>query len=131
LKNSNIETIVWRQEQNAAFIGGGIGCMTGKAGVALVTLGPGCSNLATGLATANTEGDPVVAIGWAVPTDESPKQVHQSMDAVSMLRPITKFSAAIESPGTVSEVVGNAFRVFTWHHRVKRFQRRRLRKPST
>ena len=111
LKDLNIETIVCRQEQNAAFIGGGIGRMTGKAGVAPVTSGPGCSNLATGLATENTEGDPVVAIGGAVPTDESLKQVHQSMDAVSMFRPITKFSAAIESPGTVSEVVGNAFRV--------------------
>ncbi len=85
--------------------------MTGKAGVVLVTSGPGCSNLATGLATANTEGDPVVAIGGAVPADKSLKHVHQSMDTVSMFRPITKFAAAIESPETVSEVVGNAFRL--------------------
>src|ERR1700755_244182 len=69
LRNSKIKTVVCRHEQNAAFIAGGIGRMTGKAGVALVTSGPGVSNLTTGLATANTEGDPVVALGGAVVTD--------------------------------------------------------------
>lgn len=59
-----------------------LGRLTGKAGVVLVTSGPGCSNLATGLATANTEGDPVVALGGAVPVTERLKQTHQSMDAV-------------------------------------------------
>jgi acetolactate synthase I/II/III large subunit len=62
---------------------GGIGRMTGKAGVALVTSGPGCSNLVTGLATANSEGDPVVAIGGAVPMANRLKHIHQSMDTVS------------------------------------------------
>ena len=57
LLDSKIKTVVCRHEQNAAFIAGGIGRMTGKAGVALVTSGPGCSNLVTGLATANSEGD--------------------------------------------------------------------------
>src|SRR5262245_40212776 len=66
LLDSKIKTVVCRHEQNAAFIAGGIGRMTGKAGVALVTSGPGCSNLATGLATANSEGDPLVAVGGAV-----------------------------------------------------------------
>ena len=110
LLDSTIETVVCRHEQNAAFIAGGIGRMTGKAGVVLVTSGPGCSNLATGLATANSEGDPVVAIGGAVPVERGLKQVHQTMDTVSLFRPITKFSAEINSPETVSEVVANAFR---------------------
>src|SRR5712692_2687941 len=110
LVDSKIKTIVCRHEQNAAFIAGGIGRMTGKAGVALVTSGPGCSNLVTGLATANTEGDPVVAIGGAVPLANRLKQVHQSMDTVSLFRPITKFSAEIDSGRAVSEVVANAFR---------------------
>ena len=57
LVDSKIKTVVCRHEQNAAFIPGGIGRMTGKARVALVTSGPGVSNLVTGLATANTEGD--------------------------------------------------------------------------
>ena len=110
LLDSKIKTVVCRHEQNAAFIAGGIGRMTGKAGVALVTSGPGCSNLVTGLATANSEGDPVVAIGGAVPVATRLKHVHQSMDTVSLFRPITKFSAEIDAPRAVSEVVANAFR---------------------
>jgi acetolactate synthase I/II/III large subunit len=102
--------VVCRHEQNAAFIAGGIGRMTGKAGVALVTSGPGCSNLVTGLATANSEGDPVVGIGGAVTISNRLKQIHQSMDSVSLFRPITKFSAEIDSAEAVSEIVANAFR---------------------
>jgi acetolactate synthase-1/2/3 large subunit len=110
LLDSTIKTVVCRHEQNAAFIAGGIGRMTGKAGVVLVTSGPGCSNLVTGLATANSEGDPVLAIGGAVPIASRLKQIHQSMDTVSLFRPITKFSAEIDSPHAVSEVVANAVR---------------------
>src|ERR1700720_3451315 len=93
LVDSKIKTVVCRHEQNAAFIAGGIGRMTGKAGVAIGTSGPGVSNLTTGLATANSEGDPVVALGGSVATSEALKQVHQTMDAVSILKPVTKFSA--------------------------------------
>src|SRR5437870_9132042 len=110
LLDSTIKTVVCRHEQNAAFIAGGIGRMTGKAGVALVTSGPGCSNLVTGLGTANSEGDPVVAIGGAVTISNRLKQIHQSMDTVSLFRPITKLSVEIDSPVAVSEVVANAFR---------------------
>jgi len=111
LKDSSIETIVCRHEQNAAFIAGGIGRMTGKAGVVLVTSGPGVSNLATGLATATSEGDPVVAIGGAVAVENALKQIHQSMDQVALLRPVTKFSAEINSSKTVTEVIANAFQI--------------------
>jgi len=110
LVDSKIKTIVCRHEQNAAFIASGIGRMTGKAGVALVTSGPGCSNLVTGFATATSEGDPVVGIGGAVPVADRLKQLHQSMDTVSLFRPVTKFSAEIDSASSVSEVVANAFR---------------------
>src|ERR1700685_527430 len=74
LADSSIETVVCRHEQNATFIAGGIGRMTGKAGVAIATSGPGSSNLVTGLATANTEGDPVVAIGGAVALEDRLKK---------------------------------------------------------
>ena len=111
LSDSEIKTIVCRHEQNAAFIAAGIGRLTGRAGVALVTSGPGCSNLATGLATATSEGDPVVAIGGAVPISQRLKHVHQTMDTVSLFRPVTKFSAEIDSGAAVSEVVANAFRI--------------------
>ena len=110
LVDSRIKTVVCRHEQNAAFIAGGIGRMTGKAGVALATSGPGVSNLVTGLATANAEGDPMVALGGAVATGESLKRIHQTMDSVSICRPVTKFSAAVSGPEGVAEVISNAFR---------------------
>ncbi len=110
LVDSKIETVVCRHEQNAAFIAGDIGRMTGKAGVAIATSGPGVSNLTTGLATANSEGDPVVALGGAVATSEALKQIHQTMDAVSILKPVTKFSATVGAPDQLSEVLANAFR---------------------
>jgi acetolactate synthase I/II/III large subunit len=110
LVDSNIQTVVCRHEQNAAMIAGGIGRMTGKAGVAIATSGPGVSNLVTGLATANSEGDPVVALGGAVATSEALKQLHQTMDAVSICKPITKFSATVSASDAIAEVVANAFR---------------------
>jgi acetolactate synthase-1/2/3 large subunit len=110
LLDSKIKTVVCRHEQNAAFIAAGIGRMTGKAGVALVTSGPGASNLVTGFATATSEGDPVVGIGGSVPVADRLKQLHQSMDTVDLFRPVTKFSAEIDSPTAISEVVANAFR---------------------
>ena len=110
LVDSKIRTVVCRHEQNAAFIAGGIGRMTGKAGVAIATSGPGVSNLVTGLATANSEGDPMVALGGAVAISETLKQLHQSMDAVSICKPVTKLSVTVAASDAVGEVMANAFR---------------------
>jgi acetolactate synthase I/II/III large subunit len=110
LRDSKIKTVVCRHEQNAAFIAGGIGRMTGKAGVALVTSGPGVSNLATGLVTANSEGDPLVALGGGVAVADRLKSLHQNLDAVSLCKPITKYSAEVDSPAATGEVLSAAFR---------------------
>jgi len=110
LLDSKINTVVCRHEQNAAFIAAGIGRLTSKAGVVLVTAGPGCSNLVTGLATATSEGDPIVAIGGNVASSMRRKHVHQSMDTVNLFRPITKLSVEIDAPDSVPEVIANAFR---------------------
>src|ERR1700721_1639918 len=110
LRDSSLKTVVCRHEQNAAFIAGGVGRMTGKAGVAIVTSGPGVSNLATGLATANSEGDPVVALGGAVAVADRLKSIHQTLDSVGLCRPVTKYSAEIDSPAATSEVLSAAFR---------------------
>jgi acetolactate synthase-1/2/3 large subunit len=109
LASSSIQTVVCRHEQNAAFIAGGIGRLTGRAGVAIATSGPGVSNLTTGLLTANSEGDPVVALGGAVATSQSLKHVHQTFQAVSAFKPLTKFSAEANSPESIGETVANAF----------------------
>jgi acetolactate synthase I/II/III large subunit len=109
LVSSPIQTVVCRHEQNAAFIAGGIGRLTGKAGVAIATSGPGVSNLTTGLLTANSEGDPLVALGGAVPTSQAFKQVHQTFQAVSAFKPLTKFCAEAGSPDSIGEILANAF----------------------
>ncbi|MGB5811186.1 MAG: acetolactate synthase AlsS [Polyangiales bacterium] len=103
--------IVCRHEQNATFMASCIGRLTGIPGVVMVTSGPGVSNLATGLTTATTEGDPVVALGGAVPRAMALKQTHQSMDNVNFARPLTKSSAEVIVPETIPEVIANAFRV--------------------
>jgi len=110
LRDSSIKTIVCRHEQNAAFIAGGVGRMTGRAGVALVTSGPGVSNLVTGLATANSEGDPLVALGGAVAVADRLKSLHQTMNAVGVCRPVTKYAEEIDSPAATAEVLSAAFR---------------------
>jgi acetolactate synthase I/II/III large subunit len=110
LNDEGPELVVCRHEQGAAFMAAAIGRLTGRPGVCLVTSGPGTANLATGLLTATTEGDPVVAIGGAVPLVDSLKQTHQSMDSVSMMRSVTKYSVEVRSPHVMGEVVANAFR---------------------
>src|ERR1700740_881721 len=110
LKPSSIETVVCRHEQNAAFIAGEIGRLTGKAGVAIATSGPGVSNLTTGLATANSEGDPMVALGGSVATSQTLKQIHLPRQAVAVLKPVTKFCAEVSSPESIGKVMANAFR---------------------
>src|SRR5712664_2593462 len=110
LVDSKIQTVVCRHEQNAAFIAGGIGRMTGKAGVAIATSGPGVSNLVTGLATAHSEGDPMVALGGAVSVADRLKSLHQTMDSVSVCKPVTKYAAEVDSPASTAEVLAAAFR---------------------
>ena len=110
LEDKGPELIVARHEQNAAFMAQAVGRLTGKPGVALVTSGPGVSNLATGLITANSEGDPVVAIGGQVKRSDLLKQTHQSMDNVSLLRPVTKSAVEVGHQDSISEAITNAFR---------------------
>ena len=110
LVDSRIELIPVRHEANAAFMAAAVGRLTGNAGVALVTSGPGCSNLVTGMATATSEGDPVVAIGGAVKRSDSAKQVHQSMDTVPIFRPVTRFAVEVTDASALAECVSNAFR---------------------
>jgi acetolactate synthase I/II/III large subunit len=104
------ELVVCRHEQNAAFMAAAMGRLTGTPGVVLVTSGPGTSNLATGLVTANTEGDPVVALCGAVKRSDRPKRTHQSMNAADLLEPVTKFTGEVAHPDNVPEAVANAFR---------------------
>lgn len=109
-QSAKLQLVLCRHEQNAAFMAAAMGRMTGRIGVVLVTSGPGVANLATGLATATAEGDPVLAIGGQVPLPERVKSTHQSLDGVALLRPVTKYAAEISTPGQLGELLGEAVR---------------------
>lgn len=113
LIDSTIKLIVCRHEQNAAFIAAAYGRLTGKPGVVLVTSGPGVSNLATGLLTATTEGDPIVALGGQVAHAMSGKQTHQGLNNVKLMEAVTKSSVEAHTPDNIPELVANAFRIST------------------
>lgn len=104
------QLVVARHEQNAAFMAAGIGRITGKPGVVATTSGPGVSNLATGLVTATAEGDPVLAISGQVQRTDLLRLTHQSMNNTALMAPITKYSAEVQEPENVSEVLANAYR---------------------
>ena len=87
------------------------GRLTGRAGVCLGTLGPGATNLITGIGDAYLDYAPMVAITGQVRLDLVHKESHQYVDVVDMLRPVTKWNARIERPETVPEVVRKAFKL--------------------
>lgn len=111
LEDKGPELIVARHEQNATFMAQAVGRITGEPGVVIATSGPGISNLATGLVTATDEGDAVLTIGGQVKRGDLLKRAHQSMNNVAMLEPITKYSAEVHDPNTLSETVANAYRL--------------------
>lgn len=110
LKDRGPELVLCRHEQNAAFMAAAVGRLTGKPGVCLVTSGPGASNLATGLLTANTEGDPVVAIAGNVIRADRLKRTHQSLDNAALFKPVTKYSVEVQDVHNIPEALTNAFR---------------------
>ncbi|OIW34834.1 acetolactate synthase [Coniochaeta ligniaria NRRL 30616] len=113
LDHPEIRLVVCRHEQNAAFIAGAVGKLTGRPGVCIVTSGPGTSNLVTGLVTANDEGMPLVAIAGTVKRVQAAKRTHQSLRASELLAPVTKKVVAVVVADQVAELMLDAFRVAT------------------
>lgn len=110
LKKSSIKFITTRHEQGAAFMADVYGRLTGKAGVCMSTLGPGATNLMTGVADANLDGAPLVAITGQVGTDRMHIESHQYLDLVAMFEPVTKWNAQIVRPSITPEIVRKAFK---------------------
>ncbi|WP_026888418.1 acetolactate synthase large subunit [Clostridium beijerinckii] len=108
--DSSIEFITTRHEQGAAFMADIYGRLTGKAGVCLATLGPGATNLVTGVADAHSDGAPLVAITGQVGTERMHITSHQFLDLCKMFEPITKRTKMIVRPDTVNEIVRIAFK---------------------
>ena len=111
LVDSQIRFIAVRHEQGAAFMADVHGRLTGKAGVCLSTLGPGATNLLTGVADAYLDRAPLVAITGQASLDRKHKESHQFIDVLSMFKPVTKWNAEIFHPRTMAETVRKAFKV--------------------
>jgi len=111
LLDSPIKFITTHHEQGAAFMADVYGRLTGRAGVCMSTLGPGATNLITGVADANMDRAPIVAVAGQGATTRLHKESHQILDLVNMFKPITKYSTQILSPDIVPEVVRKAFKV--------------------
>ncbi len=113
LDESSIRFVLTRHEQGAAFMAEVHGRLTGEPGVCLGTLGPGAANLVTGVADANMDRAPLIAITGQAGTDRWHKESHQAMDVVGMFKPITKWASSIIRPENVPEVVHKAFKLAT------------------
>ncbi|MFP4500853.1 MAG: acetolactate synthase large subunit [Candidatus Hydrogenedentota bacterium] len=113
LEKSSIELIVTRHEQGGAFMAETWGKLTGEAGVCLSTLGPGATNLVTGVASANMDRAPMVVITGQADIQRQHKESHQHFNVISMFKPVTKWNAPIIHPDNIPEVVRRAFKTAT------------------
>src|SRR5262245_13920874 len=111
LVDSRIQFVPTRHEQGAAFMADAWGRLTGRAGVCLATLGPGATNLATGVADANLDRAPLVAITGQAGRDRVHKESHQSVDIVESMRPLTMWNTRLETAAVVPEVIRKAFKL--------------------
>jgi acetolactate synthase-1/2/3 large subunit len=111
MENSKVRFIAARHELGAAFMADVWGRLTGRAGVCLSTLGPGATNLLTGVADANLDKAPLVAITAQGGISRTHHESHQFLDIVSMFKPVTKWNSAVQTPGAVAEIVRKAFKV--------------------
>ncbi|NOX27025.1 MAG: acetolactate synthase large subunit [Gammaproteobacteria bacterium] len=111
LLDSSIKFVTVRHEQGAAFMADVYGRLTGRTGVCLSTLGPGATNLITGVADANMDYAPVVAIAGQASTNRLHKESHQVLDLQAVFKPLTKYSVRVLTPNVISEVIRKAFKL--------------------
>jgi acetolactate synthase-1/2/3 large subunit len=111
LPGSSIRLVMTRHEQGAAFMADVYGRLTGKAGVCLSTLGPGATNLITGVADANMDRAPLVALTAQAGQNRMHQESHQHLDIVSLFRPVTKWNTSLPIPDIIPEAFRKAFKL--------------------
>ncbi|MBH0199636.1 MAG: acetolactate synthase large subunit [Nitrospira sp.] len=109
--DSRIRFIETRHEQGAAFMADVYGRLSGKAGVCLATLGPGATNLLTGVVDANLDRAPLVALTGQAALNRRHKESHQYIDVISMFKPVTKWNASIPKAEVIPEAIRKAFKI--------------------
>lgn len=113
LEGSEIDFILCRHEQGAAFMAEAHGRLTGEVGVCLGTLGPGATNLITGVADANMDNSPMLVLTGQAHSRRQHKESHQAMDVISMFQPVTKWAIGVNNANTIPEIVRKAVKVAT------------------
>jgi acetolactate synthase I/II/III large subunit len=111
LSRSTVRFVPTRHEQAAAYMADAYGRLTGRAGVCLATLGPGATNLVTGVADAFLDRAPIVVLTGQGDLERMHKESHQYIDVMAIMRPITKWNARVSDPAIIPEVVRKAFKV--------------------
>lgn len=111
LRQSNIELVLTRHEQAAAFMAATHGRLTGKPGVCLATLGPGALNFSTGAAYAHLGAMPMILITGQKAIMTANQARFQIVDVVASMKPLTKMTRQIVSTGSIAAIVRDAFRV--------------------
>ncbi|WP_280160200.1 acetolactate synthase large subunit [Priestia megaterium] len=112
LSNSKqIQFVNVRHEQGAAFMADVYGRLTNKVGVCLSTLGPGATNLLTGISSAKLDHSPVVALTGQAALGRQHKDSHQYMDIIKMVEPATKWGVQIKDAQTLPEIIRKAFKI--------------------
>jgi len=106
-----IRFVLTRHEQGAAFMADVYGRLTQKVGLCLSTLGPGATNLTTGVANANMDRSPLLAITGQTNTDQLHKESHQNMDPITMFKPITKWRWSMRNADSIPEIIRRAFKI--------------------
>ena len=110
VRKANLKVVITRHEQAAAFMAATFGRLTGRAGVCFSTLGPGATNLVTGVVHSQLIGAPMVSISAQKPRKENWQAKFQLVDVMSLMRPITKKAFSIIDPNTIPTVLRNAFK---------------------
>src|SRR5438128_8857641 len=95
-RSDQISFVTCRHEQGAAFMADVYGRLSTYPGVCLATLGPGATNLLTGVADAFLDRAPLVAITGQAGLERVHKESHQYLDVVGMFAPVTKWSARVQ-----------------------------------
>jgi len=112
-ESKKIKFILTRHEQGAAFMAESYGKLTGKLSCCLSTLGPGATNLLTGVADANMDHSPILVITGQGSSDRLHKESHQILDVCNMFKSVTKWTTSIRNPKTIPEIVRKAVRLAT------------------
>ncbi len=113
LHDSDIDFYLTRHEQGAVHAADGYARASGKCGVCIATSGPGATNLVTGIATAQMDSIPIIAITGQVPTALIGNEAFQEVDATGITRAITKHNYLVKDVDNLAQIIDEAFYIAT------------------